>query len=376
MPSTELRNTVLTQARRLVVKVGSQLLTDPAGGLDVAFMRQLATQMATLIGRGYNLTLVSSGAIAAGRHMLGLKKRPTDIGTLQAVAAVGQSRLMQTWHEAFEPHKLHVAQVLLNRDDFEDRTRYLNLRNCITELHRVGALPIVNENDTVSVDEIRLGDNDVLGAMLANAIRAEALVLLTVVNGLQDAQGQVVDLIRDATAARALVESRKSSLGSGGMQTKLEAGRMMTDAGEIAVIASGREPDVLLRITAGEKLGTVFTPADRKLRSRHRWIGHTVRPAGTVVVDDGAAAAVAQRGKSLLASGITKVTGNFEKGDVVAVHNAAGAEVARGLSNYNADEARIIMGKKSSQFEKLLGRQAYDEVIHRDNMVVGRETGA
>jgi glutamate 5-kinase len=376
MPSTELRQSVLTRARRIVVKVGSQLLSDPRGGLDAAFMRSLASQIAGLVERGCDVTLVSSGAISAGRNMLGLAARPKDIGVLQAVAAVGQSRLMQSWHEVFAEFKLPVAQMLLNRDDFEDRKRYLNIRNCITELHRFHAVPIVNENDTVSVDEIRLGDNDILAAMLASAIRADALVLLTVVSGLQDADGNVVDLIRDTNDARALVESRKSALGTGGMGTKLEAGRVMTEAGEIAVIASGREENVLPRILAGEKLGTVFVPADRKLASRHRWIGYHVRPSGTITVDYGAAAALSQRGKSLLAMGITAVAGEFEKGDVVVVADPAGREIARGLTNYSAVETVTIMGKKSSQFEELLGRQAYDEVIHRDNLVMNAELTA
>lgn len=371
MPSTLIRQSLLPKARRVVVKVGSQLLADlAAGGLSQPFMQQLADQIAELVRRGYSITLVSSGAIAAGRGMLGLKKKPTDIGALQAVAAIGQSKLMQAWQDVFVGHSIRVGQMLLNRDDFEDRKRYLNLRNCIGELHRCGALPIVNENDTVSVDEIRLGDNDVLAAMLAGAISAEVLVLLTSVSGLHDAAGHVVDLINDADAAQALVGDHKSSLGSGGMGTKLQAGRMVSDAGEIALIAGGREPSVLLRLLSGEKLGTVFAPAVKRLPSRRRWIAHTVRPTGQLSVDDGAAAAVAQRGKSLLASGITHIAGEFGEGDVVAVLDTAGREIARGLSNYSAAEARLIMGRKSGEFGKLLGRQAYDEVIHRDNMAI------
>lgn len=370
MPSRTLRKTVLTRARRVVVKLGTQLLTDDGGRVDPAQLSALAAQVEQLVERGIQVCLVSSGAIGMGWLELHLPKRPTDIGVLQAVAAVGQSGLMHQWHEAFAQHDRPVAQMLLNRDDFEERSRYLNIRNCITELERLGAIPIVNENDTVSVDEIRLGDNDILAALVANAIRADALIMLTVVEGLADPDGEVLDIIHDAADAMALSRSDRSGLGSGGMQTKLEAAQMVTDAGEVAVIANGREPNVLVRLMDAEKLGTVFVPAKRKMASRKRWIGLSVRPAGTIVVDDGALRAIVQRGKSLLAIGITHVTGRFEKGDVVSVRDARGVEVARGLVNYSAEETRLVMGKRSNQLEKALGRQAYDEVIHRNHLVL------
>ena len=372
MPSTTLRQEVLRKARRLVVKVGSQLLTSPRGGLDLESMRRISDQVAELLRRGIDVTLVSSGAISTGMGVLNLPRKPKDIGALQAVAAVGQIGLMDRWHELFGRHSIEVAQILLTREDVENRKRYLNIRNCIAELHRIGALPIINENDTVSVDEIRLGDNDILAAMVTNALPADALVILSVVDGLHDAQGAVVEIVRDVAAVRAMVGGHKSEMGSGGMGTKLEAARMVTDAGEVAVIASGREPDVLLRLIEGEKLGTVFVPATRKLPSRRRWIGQAVRPSGTIVVDDGAARAIAHDGRSLLASGITEVVGVFEKGDIVVVRDGRGLELARGLINYDSTEARAILGKRSSQFEKLLGRKAYDEVIHRNNMVIAQ----
>lgn len=370
MPSTALRQNVITQARRVVVKLGTNLLIKDGQGVDAAFVAAISEQIAAFKQRGIDVTVVTSGAIGVGCRMLDLPGRPTDVSALQAVASVGQSGLMSQWHDAFAPHGLAVAQMLVTREDFEDRDRYLNIRNCITELHNLRAVPIINENDTVSVEEIRFGDNDVLAALVTNALRAELLILLTVVPGLKGGDGQVLDIVHDALEARALVLDERSAMGSGGMQTKLEAARIVTDAGEVAVIADGREPGVLRRLLEAEKLGTVFVPANRKLDSRSRWIGMTVRPAGSLTVDDGAAKALTAKGTSLLAIGITEIVGQFEKGDVVVVRDQRGRELARGLINYNAEEARRVMGQRTDAFESLLGRKAYDEVIHRDNMVV------
>ncbi len=370
MPSTVLRQQVITKARRIVVKMGTQLLFDDDGQVNTARLASIARQIAALVEQGKDVTLVSSGSIGIGCRMLDLAKRPKDIAAAQAAASVGQSGLMTYWHEAFTAVGMNVAQLLVTRDDFEQRDRYLNIRNCIAELHRYKAVPIVNENDTVAVDEIRLGENDVLSAMLANALPADLLVILSVIDGVLDSEGAIIDFIHDPADALGLVRKGKSKMGSGGMQTKLEAARIVTDAGEVAVIANGRTPDVLARLLSGEKIGTAFFPANRRMETRKRWIGMTVRPAGVIVVDDGAARAVTERGKSLLAGGITEITGHFVKGDVVVVRDSRGRELARGLSNYPDDEARIIMGKRSGQFEKLLGRKAYDEVIHRDNLVL------
>jgi glutamate 5-kinase len=368
------RQHALRRARRLVVKVGSQVLTNRAGELDPRYMRRIGDQLSTLIHRGYDVTLVSSGSIAVGRKTLRMDARPKDVGVLQAVAAVGQTGLMDRWHDVFARHSIEVAQMLLTRGDFEDRNRYLNIRNCITELHRIPALPIINENDTVAVDEIRLGDNDVLAALLTNALGADALILLSTVNGLQDAEGNVVDRVEDPVDAAHLIRSEKSTLGSGGMQTKIEAARMATEAGEPAVVADGREKDVLLRLLDGESVGTVFVPAERKLPSRRRWIGQAVRPAGTIAVDQGAARALLRNKRSLLATGISDVLGHYRKGDVVVVQDPEGREIARGLTNYDAEETRTIMGERSDRFEKLLGHRAYQEVVHRDNLVLtGRD---
>lgn len=370
MPSTTLRNSVVTQARRIVVKLGTALLTDKAGQLDEAYVHRIASQMAAINQRGIEVVVVSSGAVGVGTRALGLDARPTDVSMIQAVAAVGQSGLMSQWRQAFEPHGLRVAQMLVTREDFENRTRYLNIRNCISELHSLKAVPIINENDTVSVDEIRFGDNDVLAALVAHAIRADLLVILSVVDGLKDAQGHVLEIVQDVIEARSLIQRGKTTFGTGGMETKLEAARIVTDAGEVAVIANGRADDVLLRLMEGQKVGTVFVPASRKLDSRSRWIGMTVRPVGTLTVDDGAARALASHQVSLLAIGITEITGQFEQGDVVIVRDQRGRELARGLTNYDSRECRKIMGHKSDEFESLLGRRAYEEVIHRDHMVL------
>ena len=345
----------------------------------MTYLYDLASQIAELRARKIEVTLVSSGAIGAGCSELGLPRRPKDVADLQAVAAVGQRCLMTHIHQAFEKHGLTVAQLLLTRGDFDDRVRYLNIRNCVTHLHRLGCVPVVNENDTVAVDELRFIDsdqmattmeNDVLAALMCNALRSDALILLSIVDGLFDQAGRTIDLVEDASTAIGLAHAGTSGQGSGGMATKLEAARMVTEAGEIAVIAHGRQKRVLPRLFEAECLGTVFAPAARKLDSRRRWIGLTKRAAGTVTIDDGAVTAVTARGKSLLARGIVATAGQFERGDVLLIRGETHGEIARGLSNYSAAELAKIMGKKSNQFERILGRLAYAEVIHRDNLVV------
>ncbi len=381
MPSTTIRKDVLAGAKRVVVKIGTQLLTKQVKGshgtatlgLDTRFIGQVAGQVAALRKDGVEVTLVSSGAIGAGCAELGLAKRPDDVAEQQAVAAVGQRRLMTAWHTALRRRKLGVGQVLLTRSDFDDRGRFLNIRNCVGKLHAMGCVPLLNENDTVAVEELRFGDNDLLAGLTCNALRADALIVLTVVDGLLNENGEVIDLVDDVIGAMGKVRRGGNGAGSwtrGGMAGKLEAARVVTEAGEVAVVASGREKDAVRRILKGERLGTVFAPAARKLDARARWIGLTARPAGTVTVDDGAAKALRQRGKSLLATGITAMTGRFERGDVLLVRDTAGKEVGRGLTNYSADELRLIAGQRSSAFEKLLGRPGYAAVVHVDNLVL------
>lgn len=377
MPSTELRQSILRDAKHIVVKVGTQLVTTrtasgklPGVGINTRYIGQLVGQLAKLREQGREVTLVCSGAVGAGCAELGLAERPTDLAELQAVAAIGQRRLMSHLHTAAKRRKLAVAQLLLTRDDFDDRVRFLNIRNCIAKLHELGAIPVLNENDTVAVEELRFGDNDMLAALMASAARADALILLTSADGLLDADNNVIDLVESALDAKQHARDSGTAWGTGGMRTKLDAARVVTEAGEVCVIAPGTKKDVLLKIMSGEKIGTVFAPAGRKLDSRQRWIALSARPAGSVTVDDGASRALVERGKSLLATGITQVTGRFDRGDVLLIRDTAGKELARGLTNYSADELALIKGKRSDQFATILGRAAYTAVIHRDNLVM------
>ncbi|BAM03654.1 glutamate 5-kinase [Phycisphaera mikurensis] len=373
--------TALTNAREIVVKIGSQLLATarrPRGGgeprlaVDTRFIGAIARQVAGLHADGRRVTLVSSGAIAAGCAELGRADRPTDVADAQAVAAVGQRRLMTHWHDAFARVGLGVGQVLLTRTDFDDRLRFLNLHNCVTRLQAMDCVPIANENDTVAVEELRFGDNDLLAALLSNAVHADALVILSGVAGLLDGGGAVIPEVSDLLAASAQVRADRSGWGSGGMGTKIDAARIVVGAGATCVIAGGRQRDVVARVLAGEAedAGTLFVPAARRLDARRRWIGLTARPAGGVTVDAGAARALAGGGASLLASGITATTGAFDRGDVLLVRDAAGRELARGLSNYAAAEVRLLQGRQSGDFARILGRPAYSAVIHRDSLVL------
>ena len=370
MPSTHWRNEVVRRARRIVVKVGTSALTDDRGQLDVDVVADLAAQLAALMREGLGVTLVSSGAVGAGMGELALTRRPKTLPLLQATAAVGQGQLMRRFHDAFTPFGLKVAQILVTRGDFESRARYLNIRNTIVALQDLGAVPIINENDSVAVDELRFGDNDVIAAHVTNMVRAEVLILLTVVDGvLVDAQ--VLDVIEDAqTGAARLPTGATSRLGSGGMGSKLQAAHMVASAGEVAIIANARTPNVLGRLLAGEKLGTLCVPSPNKLSSRRRWIGQASRAAGRIVIDAGAVEALRRKGRSLLPSGITAVSGSFAKGDTVAIVDVRGKVVARGLSNYDVEQVARIKGLKTTQIARALGDKPYDEVVHRNNMMI------
>ena len=371
MPSTDLRQNVIARARKIVVKIGTSSICHETGGLNAPAIAGLAAQVAGLLRRGVSVTLVASGAIGAGRAELGLERRPTALAQLQAVAAVGQGQLMRAFHDAFAALDVRVAQVLLTRDDFEDRGRYLNIRNTLGALAKLGALPIINENDTVAVDEIRYGDNDMLAALLANMLRADLLVFLTTSEGLL-ADGRPLDVVQELDErVLALASAERSRLGSGGMKSKLAAAALVVRAGEAAVIASAAQERVLERLLAGEKVGTVFVPALRKMTSRRRWIGQASRPAGRVLVDDGAAAALREKGRSLLPSGVLGVMGTFEKGATVSIIDRAGRQVARGLASYSSRQIDLIKGLRTSQIAKALGGEGPDEIIHRNNMTLG-----
>jgi glutamate 5-kinase len=371
--SSATRTQYLAAVRSVVIKLGSQLLTDKTTRrLDAAFLATIAREIAQLRQRKIEVTIVSSGAISAGLAELSLAKRPTDLAQLQAVAAVGQRCLMDAWDDAFRAHKMPVAQVLLTREDIDDRTRFLNVRNTIRAAHELGAIPIINENDTVSTDElikITFGDNDILAAMVAAALRANLLVLLSVVDGLLDQHGKPVRLVDSLDHARQLVRVEKSALGKGGMNSKLEAARMVTDAGEVMAVANGRDPNVLVRLMNGEDVGTLFAPSPKKKSSRSRWIG-AARPAGSISVDTGAVAALVEKNRSLLPAGIVRVDGEFEPGDVVSIIGPDGVELARGLSNYTHADVEKIRGKKTADVRAMLGEAAYDEVVHRNNLVL------
>ena len=370
--SEQARQEAMSGVRSLVVKLGTNVLADSRGRLDRALVERIADEVHDLKARGLRVAVVSSGAIGAGLGDLGLEKRPAALPDLQACAAVGQTTLMRAFDQALQRHGRHAAQVLLTRGDIEDRSRYLNVRNCIGALQAYGAVPIINENDTVSVDEIRFGDNDVLAAMVANLLRADLLVLLTTVDGVyRDASRRDrFDVVEDlAEVQGAVVEKDRSALGVGGMRSKLEAVATVLAAGEMAAIADGRRAGVLADLLAGKSVGTLFVPTKAKMRAKQRWIGLARRAHGKIIVDAGAAKAVRAR-KSLLASGITAVEGAFEAGDVVAIVSPGGGEIAQGLTNYSSADLAKIKGLKSSQFAKVLGDRPYDEVVHADNLVL------
>ncbi len=370
MPSRKIRQNVIRAARRVVVKVGTNAICDPSGRPQRGVISRLAGQIVKLSAEGRQFVVVSSGAIGAGMGELALSRRPSDLPKLQACAAVGQGQLMRIFHDTFARRGVRVGQVLVTREDFENRTRYLNIRNTLQALREAGAVPIINENDVVAVDEIRYGDNDIIAAHVSNMMCAEVLVLLSNVDGVIRS-GEVVDLIEETEqAARQLDSGAASRFGSGGLSSKLAAVGMVTSAGEAAVIANARCPNVLVKILSGRKIGTVFLPAEKRLSSRRRWIGQASRPAGRIYVDRGAVAALKERGKSLLPSGITDVSGNFTKGAIIIIVDAEGGQIARGLTNYSADEVRKIMGKKTSQLRRILTDAPYQEVIHRNNMTL------
>lgn len=373
---TEERRALVERVRTVVVKVGTAVLTDASGRLDRERVAGLARQVADLRGRGLRVAVVSSGAIGAGVGELGLPGRPQTMPQLQAAAAVGQGRLMRTYDEAFKRFGLHTGQVLLTREDLNDRLRYLNARNTLLALLEFGVVPIINENDTTSVEEITFGDNDFLAAQVTNLLRAELLVILTVVDGLrrrlpEGGLGERIDVVEEVNdEVMALVAEEATPLGRGGMQSKLQAARVVTRAGEAVVVADGTRPDVLGAIFAGEPVGTLFLPSAKRMRSRKRWIAFGVRPRGRIRVDQGARRALLERGKSLLPSGVVDVEGQFRRGDVVEIADEAGRVFGRGLTNYSSEDVLRVRGLKTSQMARVLGSKPYDEIIHRDNLVV------
>ncbi|MBI4580239.1 MAG: glutamate 5-kinase [Planctomycetes bacterium] len=372
MPSTALRRQLMSKVRSVVVKVGTALLTGNDGRLDKRRIGHIAAQLATLHQRGVQVTLVSSGAVGAGIGLTRQPSRPKSMPALQATAAIGQPGLMAIYGKALARRGIHAGQVLVSRPDFEERVRYVNIRNTLDALHALGAIPIINENDTIAIEELdRFADNDMISALITNLLRADLLVILTVVDGLLDDEGGLVDLVTSVDErARRLIRNVKSALGSGGMASKLNAAKLVTDAGEGVVIANGRRQNVLVRLLEGQRVGTIFAPAGKKLSARQRWLAGAVRPVGRIVVDAGAAHALLGGGKSLLARGITQVSGTFARGTIVRVVDPGGGTIAHGITNFSHEELGRIKGLKSSEFAAVLGRPSLEEVIHRDNLVL------
>ena len=370
------RTKLINDAKRVVVKVGSAVLMR-AGQIDHDAVDSLCEDIAELAGAGRQVAVVSSGAIACGVANLALKERPDTLPELQAAAAVGQSLLMQLYDRALSKRGFHCGQMLLTRDDFADRTRYLNASNTLRALLGMKAIPIINENDTVAVEEIRFGENDVLSAYVANIFEADLLIMLSTVAGLYEdfsdkgRSGRVIPEVEGVDeTVQSLATSDRSAIGSGGMATKLEAARIVTRAGEAALVADGKEPHVLRRIFAGEKIGTLFYPEREHMAGRKRWIGYGARAKGEITVDDGAARALKDGGKSLLPSGIVAVSGDFDAGDVVSIRTKAGQIFARGVASYSSGEVSRIKGLKTTDIAKILGSKPYDEVVHRDVMTL------
>ena len=370
---------VLRGARRIVIKVGSSLVTNEGRGLDEVAIGEWCRQISLLVGDKREVIMVSSGAIAEGMKRLGWIDRPREINELQAAAAVGQMGLAQMYETKLRENGLGSAQVLLTHADLADRERYLNARSTLLTLLKLGVVPVINENDTVVNDEIKFGDNDTLGALVANLVEADALLILTDQQGLYSADPRkdaAARFVRQAKAGDPALEAMAggagSSLGRGGMITKILAAKRAAGSGASTVIAWGREPDVLVRLSHGEAIGTLLVAQTQKNQARKQWIADHLQLRGSVTVDPGAVTKLREDGKSLLPIGMTSVDGDFSRGDVIAIRDAAGVEMARGLANYASSEARLICRKPSSEFEKLLGYVAEPEMVHRDNLVLTR----
>lgn len=365
--------------KRIVIKVGTSTLTNGRGLIDRTYLDNLVNQIAELKSRGSDVLLVTSGAIRAGMEKLGFAERPRTVPEAQAAAAVGQGLLMHTYSEAFEKRGLAAAQVLLTREDFGDRKRYINARNTILTLFRHHVVPVVNENDTVAIEEIRFGDNDTLAALVASSIEADLLIALSDVPGLYDCDpcksksAHVIPVVTEIDEKiRAIAGGSQGINGTGGMRTKIDAAGIAMRSGVTMVIADGRRKDVITDIAEGKQVGTTFLPSPDRLRGRQRWIAFGAPSRGKIVVNEGAKTMICDQGKSILAVGIVGVVGEFAVGDMVKVLDSDGNQIARGFVNYSAGDVEKIKGKKSSQIQSILGYKDYDEVIHRDNMVVSR----
>ncbi len=367
----------LGNCRRIVVKVGTSTITHDTGKLNLFRMERLARALSDLHNQGRDVILITSGAVGAGVGRMGLRERPSTLPMKQALAAVGQASLMQMYEKFFGEYGQTVGQVLLTRDAFDDRPRYLNIRNTLCGLLELGVIPVINENDTVAVEEIKFGDNDTLSALVSVVVHADLLIILSDIDGLYDKNPKenddavllpVVDHISDSIRENST--GRGSSFASGGMYTKLAAADIVLPAGIPMVIASGAEDRVVRRIVEGEPLGTLFLPSSEGRQDRKQWIASGGRPQGVLVIDDGAVLAIEERGSSLLPSGVVAVRGDFSRGQIVSIQGIHGREIARGLTNYDSADVLCILGKRTDEIESVLGERDFDEVVHRDNLAV------
>ena len=371
-----LRREVIETAKTVVIKVGTSVLSNDDDSLNIARIAALVEQVDRIRKTGRRVVLVSSGAVGAGMGLLGLKERPKDLPHLQAAAATGQAHLIRLYDDCLQAHGCRAAQLLLTANDFRTRERYLNVRNTLNSLFDYPIVPVINENDTVSITEIQFGDNDQLAGMVSNLLDDSILVILSVVDGLLDGDpdspdSRVVTQVSNwDERLLSLAADTQSRRGKGGMRSKLQAIRRVVNVGENVILANGRHQDVLDRILAGEEIGTLFLAQGPSIPAWKRWIGYTIEPAGRLIVDEGARKALSENGRSLLPIGITRVEGRFEKGAVVAVVNAAGIEFARGLTNYDSRSASSICGRRTAEIDAILGETPYEEVIHRDNLAV------
>lgn len=372
-----MRKRLLKTVKRVVIKIGSRVLTDSAGALDMAVIGRICDEIAVLRQRGLQVIVVSSGAIAAGRSELGLTDKPRTIPHKQAAAAVGQTRLMQAYERSLAPHKLKTAQVLLTSEDLGSRQRFLNARATIDALLGFGIIPIINENDTVVVDEIKFGDNDNLSALVTNVAEAHLLLILTDIEGFYSADphtnpdATLIPLVNGITReVERAAGGSGSTVGTGGMATKVAAAKKAGRNGVATIMVSGKRSGIIVDALLGEAVGTLFLPSDVWLNRRKHWIAYTLRPTGRIIVDDGARNALLKRGKSLLPSGVVRVEGRFERGACVRLCDLDGVEFARGLSDYSSGESTRLVGRKSSEIEGILGYYYGDVIMHRDNLVL------
>jgi glutamate 5-kinase len=372
-----MRKDLLKTVRRVVIKIGSRVLTDAGGALDMAIIGRICGEIAALRRHGLQVVIVSSGAIAAGRSELGLADKPRTIPHKQAAAAVGQTRLMRAYEMALAPHTLKTAQVLLTSEDLGSRQRFLNARATLDALLGFGIIPIINENDTVVVDEIKFGDNDNLSALVTNVVEAHLLLILTDIEGFYSADpnchpdAKMIPLIRVITReVERAAGGSGSKVGTGGMATKVAAAKKAGKNGVATIMVSGKQSGNITLALQGEEVGTLFLPADTGLNRRKHWIAYTLKPSGKITVDDGARTALLKKGKSLLPSGIIRIEGRFERGACVRLCGTDSIEFARGLSDYSSGEAVRLTGRKSSEIEAILGYHYGDVIIHRDNLAL------